>query len=260
MASECLHTCKSTFVLSDLGFLYPGAKGKLPVMISALPRSKPTVCDAVNAILICLLCADVRSEVMPVRGPPMTRSILPVSWPRCWALRPQRGAPHGRARGHWHLRAGMTGQLSCGAGWGGGRRANKFLRESGAPEAPGMCPGRVPPPRSVHGVSGIAKVARPPTWSRVSTTLCHMLQRTFKRPRDSVASHLGTMKEKVRSSSLISELLRDERRETLKELGGSGEKGWKEGAAWAGATVGSLGPGTHERAQPVARVGCPGCN
>ena len=121
-------------------------------------------------------------------------------------------------------------------------------------------PSRVPPPRSVHGASGIAKVARPPAWSRVSTTLCQMLQRTFKRPRDSVASHLGNMKEKVRSSRLVSELLRDERRETLKELGGSGEKGWKEGVAWAGATVGSLGPGTHERTQPVARVGCPGCN
>lgn len=53
---------------------------------------------------------------------------------------------------------------------------------------------------------------------------------------------MGTMKEKVLLSRLVSELLRDERRETLKELGGNGEKGWKEGAAWGGSNRGFPGP------------------
>lgn len=49
-----------------------------------------------------------------------------------------------------------------------------------------------------------------------------------------MASNLGTMKEKVLTSRLVSELLQDKRRETLKELGRRGEKGSKEGAAWGG--------------------------
>lgn len=49
-----------------------------------------------------------------------------------------------------------------------------------------------------------------------------------------MASNLGAMKEKVLTSRLVSELLQDKRRETLKELGRRGEKGSKEGAAWGG--------------------------
>ena len=78
-------------VLSDLGCLYPGARGKLPVMISALPKSKATVCEALHAVFISVLCADVRSEVVLVTGLVMTRSVVPASWPRWWALRPRPG-------------------------------------------------------------------------------------------------------------------------------------------------------------------------
>ena len=53
-----------------------------------------------------------------------------------------------------------------------------------------------------------------------------------------MASNLGTMKEKVLTSRLVSELLQDKRKETLKELGRRGEKGSQEGAAWSGGGCG----------------------
>ena len=53
-----------------------------------------------------------------------------------------------------------------------------------------------------------------------------------------MASNLGAMKEKVLTSRLVSELLQDKRKETLKELGRRGEKGSKEGAAWSGGGCG----------------------
>lgn len=61
MDIEYLHVCRFTYVhvLSYLGCLYPGASGKLPVMISALPKSKAAMREALLAIRIYVLRADM---------------------------------------------------------------------------------------------------------------------------------------------------------------------------------------------------------
>ena len=69
-----------------------------------------------------------------------------------------------------------------------------------------------------------------------------------------MASDLRTMKEKVLSSRLVSELLQDKRRETLKEFGRRGEKGSKEEAAWGGGGRGFPGP-RYPREDAASREG-----